>query len=61
MTNPRPIISELKMQIPMCNIETDKTILEEELIRYANLNVINAEQKLTGIALKLFAVSLKLQ
>lgn len=38
-------------------MEAEKSELEESLIRYANLQIDNAEKQMKEIAIKLFAVS----
>ncbi|KAG4078619.1 hypothetical protein HA402_015209 [Bradysia odoriphaga] len=57
MTTPKPLVSELPMQIPMCDMESEKSELEESLIRHANLQVDGAEKSLKEIAIKLFAIA----
>lgn len=57
MTNPRPMVTELPMQIPLCELDSDKSQLEETLIRYSTFNVDNSELVVKETATKLFAVS----
>lgn len=57
MTTPKPLVTELPMQIPLCDMDSEKSELEESLIRYANLQVDGAEKQMKEIAIKLFAVS----
>lgn len=59
LTNPRPMVSELPMQIPMCSIESEKTQMEEQLIRCVNFCTEHADAKMKEIAIKLFAVNKK--
>lgn len=59
MTNPRPMISELSMQVPACEIDSEKSMLEETLMRCSNFSVDNAEKTIKESAIKLFAVSSK--
>lgn len=54
-TTPRPMVNELKMQLPSCDIENEQTQLEEVLVRYSNFDVDGAEQILKENALKLFS------
>lgn len=56
-TTPRPMVNELKMQLPSCDIENEQTQLEEELVRYSNFDVDGAEKVLKENALKLFSVA----
>lgn len=58
MTTPKPLVTELPMQIPLCDMESEKSQLEESLIRNANLQVDGAEKSMKEIAMKLFAVIL---
>lgn len=57
MTTPKPLVTELPMQIPLCDMESEKSELEESLIRYANLQADGAEKQMKEISMKLFAVS----
>lgn len=56
-TTPRPMVNELKMQLPSCDIENEQTQLEEELVRYSNFDVEGAEKVLKENALKLFSLA----
>lgn len=56
MTNPRPTQMELPMKMPLCEVETDKSQWEDELIRYNNFDVEDGEKHVQEVALKLFAV-----
>lgn len=60
MTTPKPLVSELAMQIPMCDMDSEKSELEESLIRHANLQADGAEKSLKEIAIKLFAVRVEI-
>ncbi len=57
MTTPKPLVTELPMQIPLCDMDSEKSELEESLIRNANLQADAAEKNMKEIAMKLFAVS----
>lgn len=56
VTSPRPMINELPMQLPFCDMDTEKSQLEETLFRAANFSMANADKVLKEAALKLFAV-----
>lgn len=56
-TTPRPMVNELKMQLPACDIENEQTQLEEELVRYSTFDVDGAEKILKENALKLFSLA----
>lgn len=58
MTNPRPMVTELPMQLPLCEIDSEKSTLEESLIRWSNFCVENSEKMIKEAAIKLFAVNL---
>lgn len=57
LTTPKPMVSELKMQLPVCDIEAEQSQLEETLIRNGCFNVDDSEKNIKEIAIKLFAVS----
>ncbi|KAJ6644470.1 WD repeat and HMG-box DNA-binding protein 1 [Pseudolycoriella hygida] len=57
MTTPKPLVTELPMQIPLCDMESDKSELEESLLRNASLLIDNSEANLREIAIKLFAIA----
>lgn len=54
---PKPMISELDMQIPLCDLEAEQSQLEEALVRCENYHVDEAERVVKENAIKLFAVS----
>lgn len=56
-TTPRPMIQELEMQLPACDIENEQTQLEEQLVRYSNFDFDGAESKIIENALKLFSLA----
>lgn len=57
LTTPKPMVSELKMQIPVCDIEAEQSQLEETLVRNSSFNVDDSDKNIKEIAIKLFAVS----
>lgn len=56
VTTPKPMVSELKMQMPVCDVEAEQSQLEETLIRNGCFNVDDSEKNIKVIAIKLFAV-----
>lgn len=56
LTTPKPMVSELKMQLPVCDIEAEQSQLEEALVRNSNFNVEDSDKNIKEIAIKLFAV-----
>lgn len=60
LTTPKPMISELKMQMPVCDIDAEQSQLEETLVRNSSFNVNDSEQNIKEFAIKLFAVSASL-
>lgn len=61
LISPKPMITELKMQLPLCDLDAEKAQLEEALIRYVTLNVDNADRLMKEMAMKLFAVSISIR
>lgn len=57
MITPKPMVSELTMQIPLCDLESEKAQMEESLLRYVNMQADNSERLMKSMAMKLFAVS----
>ncbi|KAH8418555.1 hypothetical protein KR222_000542 [Zaprionus bogoriensis] len=57
MTNPRPMLQELRMQLPLCDIELEKSELEDTLLRASLMQVEHAEQLQKEMAIKLFALA----
>ncbi|BFG03318.1 WD repeat and HMG-box DNA-binding protein 1 [Drosophila madeirensis] len=57
MTNPRPMLQELRMQIPLCDIEVEKSELEDALLRSSLMQVEGAEKMQKETAIKLFALA----
>lgn len=60
VTHPRPMINELSMQMPLCEIETEKSKFEDDLIRNSIFTVDAGQKSVQEAALKLFAVRNKL-
>ncbi len=58
LTNPRPFVNELKFAMPLCDLETEKSKLEEVLIRCINFGMDSARKSLLEKALKLFSAAL---
>lgn len=58
LTTPKPMVCELKMQMPVCDIEGEQSQLEETLLRNNNFNSTDSDKNIKEIAIKLFAVSL---
>lgn len=58
LTIPKPMISELPMQLPVCDIESEQSQYEESLVRFSNFSTDESEKNMKENALKLFAVSL---
>lgn len=58
LTTPKPMVSEIEMRMPVCDIESEQSQLEETLIRYSNFNADDSEKNIKEVALKLFSVSL---
>lgn len=51
------MVNELPMQLPFCDLDTEKSQLEETLFRSANFSMESSDKVLKEAALKLFAVS----
>lgn len=45
------------MQIPLYDLDTEKSQLEEQLLRVASMDVANSERLMKEVPIKLFAVS----
>lgn len=54
---PLPLLIEFPMQVPMCEVETAKTEMEEKLFRWCFFEAENPDKLFKETALKLFAVS----
>lgn len=46
----------LILQVPLCELDSEKSQIEESIVRWANFKVIDAEKNLKTDAIKLFAV-----
>uniref|UniRef100_A0A0K8V9W1 WD repeat and HMG-box DNA-binding protein 1 n=1 Tax=Bactrocera latifrons TaxID=174628 RepID=A0A0K8V9W1_BACLA len=57
MTNPRPMTQELTLQLPICDIEVEKSELEDALVRASIMNMDNADKVIKETAIKLFALA----
>lgn len=57
LTTPKPMVSELKMQLPVCDLDAEQSQMEETLIRNSSFYVDESEKNIKEIVLKLFAVS----
>ncbi|KAH8405726.1 hypothetical protein KR215_007420 [Drosophila sulfurigaster] len=57
MTNPRPMVQELRMQLPLCDIEVEKSELEDTLMRASIMQVDGAEKLQKEMTIKLFALA----
>lgn len=57
MTNPRPMTQELTLQLPVCDIEVEKSELEDALVRASIMNMDNADKIIKETAIKLFALA----
>lgn len=56
-TTPRPILIELPMQALMCELSTDKSVLEERVFRWSNCDVQQPQNSFKEAVIKLFVVS----
>uniref|UniRef100_A0A2A4IX35 WDHD1/CFT4 second beta-propeller domain-containing protein n=1 Tax=Heliothis virescens TaxID=7102 RepID=A0A2A4IX35_HELVI len=55
-TAPKPIVAELGIQIPLCDMDTEKSQYEEQLVRWAHTTADVDVKTARETALKLFAV-----
>lgn len=56
LTSPKPMVAEIKMQMPVCDIESEQSQLEEALIRYGSFSADDSNKYIKETALKLFSV-----
>ncbi|CAH0592617.1 unnamed protein product [Chrysodeixis includens] len=56
-TVPKPIVSELPIQIPLCELDTEKSQYEEQLVRWAHTTADVDVKTARETALKLFALA----
>ncbi|XP_061399912.1 WD repeat and HMG-box DNA-binding protein 1 [Musca vetustissima] len=57
MTNPRPMVQELSLQLPLCDLENEKSILEDSMLRASVMSVDSSEKTIKETAIKLFALA----
>ncbi|XP_045493437.1 WD repeat and HMG-box DNA-binding protein 1 [Colias croceus] len=57
LTAPKPIVAELPIQIPLCELETEKSQYEEQLVRWAHTSSEVDVKVARETALKLFALA----
>ncbi|KPJ08679.1 WD repeat and HMG-box DNA-binding protein 1 [Papilio machaon] len=57
LTVPRPIVTEIPLQIPLCELDTEKSQYEEQLVRWAHTNADVEVKTARETALKLFALA----
>ncbi|XP_058835522.1 WD repeat and HMG-box DNA-binding protein 1 [Topomyia yanbarensis] len=57
LTNPRPIPLNANFQLPMCDVDFEKSNLEDELVRSIYLKSDEADKVLKETAVKLFAIA----
>ncbi|CAG9804650.1 unnamed protein product [Chironomus riparius] len=58
LTNPRPILREIDYSLPLCSIETEKSKIEECLVRSVNFEMESSSKALVENGLKLFSTAL---
>nr|XP_029716547.1 WD repeat and HMG-box DNA-binding protein 1-like [Aedes albopictus] len=56
-TNPRPIPLNVAIQVPLCEIDSEKSVLEESLLRSMYLKHDDADKVMKEAAVKLFALA----
>ncbi|KAM7345136.1 chromosome transmission fidelity 4 [Cochliomyia hominivorax] len=57
MTTPRPMVQELPLQLPLCDNESEKSALEDSLLRATIMSMDNADKNIKETAIKLFALA----
>ncbi|XP_072941317.1 WD repeat and HMG-box DNA-binding protein 1 [Epargyreus clarus] len=57
LTVPKPIVTELPIQIPLCELESEKTQYEEQLVRWAHTTADVDVKVARETSLKLFALA----
>ncbi|XP_026758868.2 WD repeat and HMG-box DNA-binding protein 1 [Galleria mellonella] len=57
LTAPKPIINELAIQIPLCELDSEKSQYEEQLVRWAHTTAEVDVKNARETALKLFALA----
>jgi chromosome transmission fidelity protein 4 len=58
LTNPRPILREIDYSLPLCHMETEKSKLEEALIRSTSFEMDSSDKEIVEKALKLFSTAM---
>lgn len=61
VTLPRPIMNVYKLELPLCDPETDKTKAEAALLSSALLNITDCARVMKENAIKLFALACKME
>lgn len=56
MTRPRPMVAELPLQMPLSDMDSERSILEDSLLRNSVFQTDNSEKSLKESAIKLFAM-----
>lgn len=56
MTHPRPLVAELPLQMPLAEMESERSILEDSLLRNSIFQTDNSEKHIKESAIKLFAM-----
>ncbi|XP_075169114.1 chromosome transmission fidelity 4 [Haematobia irritans] len=57
MTNPRPMVQELPLQLPLCDLENEKSVFEDTMLRASIMSMDNSEKTIKETAIKLFALA----
>ncbi|GBP37504.1 WD repeat and HMG-box DNA-binding protein 1 [Eumeta japonica] len=57
LTAPKPIVTELPLQIPLCELDSEKGQFEEQLVRWAHTTADVDVKAARELALKLFALA----
>lgn len=55
LTNPRPIVREIDYSLPLCYMETEKSVLEESLIKASIFDTDSSDKTILEKGLKLFS------
>lgn len=56
MTHPRPMVAELPLQMPLSEMDTERSTLEDSLLRNSIFQTDNSEKHIKESAIKLFAM-----
>lgn len=57
MTTPRPMMQELPLQLPLCDLENEKSAFEDSMLRATIMSMDNSEKTVKETAIKLFALA----